>query len=206
MQTRSKSRKRREREAADLEDDSDGTSSSKNRAKNPEPTTNEIAVKQSFFGTVNTIRSARFGAPGSGIKPSISYFKSTTISSQDELQAFCNKIKTHGHSRVKGPAGRVSINSPLADACESESIDFRLGDVVVVAVWSNRRHEPRIERIHAGDDSITVELRSDGVNRGAAQRSSGVKYGSYAAAVVRWKEGEQRDVKFGGDTGGLLLG
>ena len=61
------------------------------------------------------------------------------------------------------------------------------------------------------DDTMTVELHNEGVDRSSEERSSGVKYGSFAAAVVAWRreeneeeEGEECDLKFSGDTDGLL--
>ena len=178
----------RKSEAKDSESDEAPSSTNKRPKKNE-----VITIKQHFSGTVNTIRRAAFGAPGSGIKPSISYFKSTTISSQSELEVFCSKIKRHGHIRVKGPAGRVAQASPLADACESRSIDFDSGQAIVLVVWSNRRREPCIKSI-----------LSEGMNMSATQRSSGVKYGSFAAALVELENNEQRDLKFCGDTDRLL--
>ena len=105
--------------------------------------------------------------------------------------------------------------SPLADACEAESIHFDHGELVVVAVWSRRCRKPCIETIHVdADDIMTVELHNEGVDRSSEERNSGVKYGSYAAAVVAWQredkeedkeeEEEERDLKFSGDTDGLL--
>jgi hypothetical protein len=179
-------------------------SEAKNDVSKKRSKTECIAIKESFSGTVNTIKRAAFGAPGSGRKPSISYFQSTLISSQNDLEVFCNKIKRHGHSRVKGPSGRVSVASPLAEACEAMSIDFDNGEMVVVAVWSNRRREASIEGIHVDADTITVELHNEGVDRSSTQSSSGVKYGSYAAAVVAWKDDKKRVLKFGGDTDKLL--
>ena len=189
----------RKSEAKDSESDEAPSSTNKRPKKNE-----VITIKQHFSGTVNTIRRAAFGAPGSGIKASISYFKSTTISSQSELEVFCSKIKRHAHLRVKGPAGRVAQASPLADACESESIDFGSGEAIVLAVWSNRRREPCIKSILSDASAIRVELRNEGMNMSATQRSSGVKYGSFAAALVELENNEPRDLKFCGDTDRLL--
>ena len=120
------------------------------------------------------------------------------------LKSFAAKIKRHGHIHVKGPAGRVAQASPLADACESGSIDFDSGQAIVLAVWSNRRREPCIKSILSDASAIRVELRNEGMNRSATQRSSGVEYGSFAAALVELENNEQRDLKFCGDTDRLL--
>ena len=198
MPKRSQKRVRKS-EATDGEHD-EPASSTKKRPKKSE----NVTIKRQFSGIVNTIRRAAFGAPGSGIKASISYFKSTIISSQSELEVFCDKIKRHGHLRVKGPAGRVVVPSPLADACESKSIDFESGEVVALAVWSNRRREPCIASILSDTSAITVELRNEGVNMSSTQRSTSVKYGSFAAAIVDLKNIEKRELKFCGDTDRLL--
>ena len=195
---------KRRAQTSEPEGDSGGAPASA-RKRSKSGAESEILIKESYSGRVNTIRSARFGAPGSGIKSTISYFKCTLISSQDELEVFCDKIKRHGHSRVKGPAGRVPMESPLAEACEAESIDFDGGDAVLLAVWSKRLREPRIECVHSEEGTVTVELCSNGVDRGAVQRSSSVNYGSYAAAVVPWKSAKEPNLKFEGDTNGLLL-
>ena len=41
------------------------------------------------------------------------------------------------------------------------------------------------------DDIMTVELHNEGVDRSSEERNSGVKYGSYAAAVVAWRREEE---------------
>ena len=41
--------------------------------------------------------------------------------------------------------------------------------------------------------------------RGAVQRSSSISYGSYAATVIVWKDENQPNLEFTGDTDGLLL-
>ena len=120
-----------------------------------------------------------------------------------QLHAFF-QLKRHAHLRVKGPAGRVAQASPLADACESESINFGSWEAIVLAVWSNRRREPSIKSILSDASAITVELHNEGVNMSATQRSTGVKYGSFAAALVDLKNNKERELKFCGDTDRLL--
>ena len=188
----------RKSEAKDSESDEAPSSTNKRPKKNE-----VITIKQHFSGTVNTIRRAAFGAPGSGIKPSISYFKSTTISSQSELEVFCSKIKRHGHIRVK--ARRVALRrhhlllmhanlDPLI-LIAGRRLSLPSGRIAV---------EPCIKSILSDASAIRVELRNEGMNMSATQRSSGVKYGSFAAALVELENNEQRDLKFCGDTDRLL--
>ena len=162
----------RKSEAKDSESDEAPSSTNKRPKKNE-----VITIKQHFSGTVNTIRRAAFGAPGSGIKPSISYFKSTTISSQSELEVFCSKIKRHGH--ILSSAAQAS---PLL-------MHANLDPLILIA----GRHFLPSGRIAVGNHASKVFFQTPGHKSGAAQRgheqsatqrSSGVEYGSLAAALV----------------------
>ena len=106
-----------------------------------------------YSGTVTTIKRARFRMPPPppkrakknqklrGARPSgasITRFASTLITTQADLDVFASKIKMHGHSRVKGRAGRHKISSALVDAAAAGQIDFNV-HALIIAVWSRRR-------------------------------------------------------------------
>ena len=85
----------------------------------------------------------------------------------------------------------------FADACESESIDFGSGGGNCPCRLVESPSGTKQSKVILSDASaITVELHNEGVNMSATQRSTGVKYGSFAAALVDLKNNKERELKF----------
>lgn len=147
-----------------------------------------VICKRLFAGTINLHKKFAMRPNPSGSSRPFTvekeYFESGIVQSQEELEAIAGKVRTHGYSRVKGPAGRVAIKVPLVQAANAASIDFE-NDVLCFAVFNDRRRSGRIESVtRSAAGSLLVACSSAGRDWSSIDAGSSQRWVSFAAAVV----------------------
>ena len=180
---------------AKVADEVQGESAAANAAESAAAASTAAAEKlkrqrRTFAGTVNLYKSFGFSMPSAeerakGAMPKqnceefTSFLASPDSDSAALLEVFLGKIKSHGYSRVKGPAGRVEFVPEIVEAFGGKV----LGEAqrVVVAVWRSRVRNAAVEVAGVEGSTLLLERSDEGTDRSSIESRSGCKYVSFAA-------------------------